>query len=98
MLIVSSVAYCDMRHTRRLKMDSKISVHFIGKRARLTSRHLLPIYLRVTIDGKRFEAATHQHTDPSDWSPSAGKVSSCSTTALHINMALDEIKRKVYDY
>ena len=79
-------------------MDSKISVHFIGKRARLTSHHLLPIYLRVTIDGKRFEAATHQHTDPSDWSPSAGKVSSSSATALHTNMALDEIKRKVYDY
>ena len=79
-------------------MDSKISVRFIGKRSRLTSHQLLPIYLRVTIDGKRFEVATHEHTDPSDWSPSAGKVSSSSATALHTNMALDKIKRKVYDY
>ena len=79
-------------------MDSKISVRFIGKRSRLTSHQLLPIYLRVTIGGKRFEVATHEHTDPSDWSPSAGKVSSSSATALHTNMVLDKIKRKVYDY
>ena len=79
-------------------MDSKLSVHFIGKRSRLTSHYLLPIYLRVTIDGDRFEVATHEHTDPSDWSPSAGRVSGTSATAMHTNMVLDEIKRKVYDY
>jgi len=79
-------------------MDSKLSVHFIGKRSRLTSHYLLPIYLRVTIEGDRFEVATHEHTDPSDWSPSAGRVSGTSATAMHTNMVLDEIKRKVYDY
>jgi len=79
-------------------MEPKISVHFIGKRSRLTSHHLLPIYLRVTINGKRFEVATHEHTDHADWSPSAGRVSGTSATAMHINMALDEIKRKVYEY
>ncbi|HKZ64790.1 MAG TPA: site-specific integrase [Chitinophagaceae bacterium] len=79
-------------------MDPKIAVHFIGKRSRLTSHHLLPIYLRVTINGKRFEVATHEHTDPSEWLPSAGKVSGASATTIHTNMSLDEIKRKVYDY
>jgi len=80
------------------KMDPKIAVHFIGKKSRLTSHHLLPIYLRVTIDGKRFEVATHQHTDPAEWSPTAGKVSGSSATAMRTNMALDEMKRKVYEY
>lgn len=79
-------------------MDSKITIHFIGKKSRLTSHLLLPIYLRVTIDGKRFEVATHQHTDPSLWLPGAGRISGSSDTAVHTNMALDEIRRKVYEY
>ncbi|MFT3949151.1 MAG: site-specific integrase [Agriterribacter sp.] len=79
-------------------MDSKITIHFIGKKSRLTSHRLLPIYLRVTMDGKRFEVATHQHTDPSLWLPGAGKVAGSSDTAILTNMALDEIRRKVYEY
>ncbi|MCC7159527.1 MAG: hypothetical protein IT281_08315 [Ignavibacteria bacterium] len=79
-------------------MDSKITIHFIGKKSRLTSHHQLPIYLRVNIDGKRFEVATHQHTDPSLWLPGVGKVAGSSDTAIHTNIELDEIKRKVYEY
>ncbi len=79
-------------------MEPKIAVHFIGKKSRLTSHRLLPIYLRVTINGERFEVATHQHAEPSEWSPSTNKVKGTSDTTLHINMVLDEIKKRVYDY
>ncbi|OQP56163.1 site-specific integrase [Niastella populi] len=79
-------------------MEPKLIVHFIGKKSRLTHHQLLPIYLRVTIDGKRFEVATHQHTEPNNWSPSAGKVIGASDNAIRINMELDEIRKKVYDY
>jgi integrase len=79
-------------------MEPKLIVHFIGKKSRLTHHQLLPIYLRVTIDGKRFEVATHQHTEPNNWSPSAGKVIAASDNAIRINMELDEIRKKVYDY
>ena len=79
-------------------MEPKIIIHFFGKKSRLTHHQLLPIYLRVTIDGERFEAATHQHTEPTNWSPSAGKVIGTSDSAIHTNMDLDEIRKKVYDY
>lgn len=79
-------------------MEPKIIIHFIGKKSRLTHHQLLPIYLRVTIDGERFEVATHQHTEPANWSPSAGKVIGTSDSAMHTNMKLDEIRKKVYDY
>ena len=36
-------------------MKTKMSVHFIGKKSRINSHQLLPIYLRVIIDKKRFE-------------------------------------------
>jgi hypothetical protein len=79
-------------------MEPKMIIHFIGKRSRITRHHLLPIYLRVTIDKKRFEVATHRHVEPYLWSSSAGKVKGKSDCAFETNMALDEIRKKVYDY
>lgn len=78
-------------------MEPKIQILFIGRRSRITRHRLLPIYLRVVIDGKRFEVSTHQHVEPSQWSP-VGKVRGGSETAAQINMALDLVKKKVYDY
>lgn len=79
-------------------MKPIMTILFIGKKSRTTKHQLLPIYLRVTIEGKRFEVATHRHAKPSDWSPSAGKVKGRSEIAIETNMALDDIKRKVYEY
>jgi Arm DNA-binding domain len=63
-------------------MKPKMTILFIGKKSRATKHQLLPIYLRVTIEGKRFEVATHRHTKLSDWSPSAGKVKGRSEIAI----------------
>jgi len=38
-------------------MKPKMTILFIGKKSRTTKHQLLPIYLRVTIEGKRFEVA-----------------------------------------
>lgn len=79
-------------------METKISIMFIGKKSRITRHQLLPIYLRVTIEKRRFEVATHQHVKPSEWSALAGRIQGKSETAIDINMALDIIKKRVYDY
>lgn len=79
-------------------METKITILFYGKKSRITRHQLLPIYMRVTIEGKRFEVATHQHVNPTEWSSSAGKIKGRSETATQTNMALDVIKKRVYDY
>ncbi len=79
-------------------MEHKMTILFIGKKSRTTRHQLLPIYLRVTIEGRRFEVATHQHVKSSEWSASAGKVIGRSETAFKGNMALDIIRKRVYDY
>jgi len=63
-------------------MEPKMNITFIGKKARMTKHHLLPIYLRVTIEGKRFEVSTHQHVRTIEWSTSGGKVKGRSASAL----------------
>jgi len=79
-------------------MEPKMIINFIGKKSRTTRHHLLPIYLRITIEKRRFEVATHRHVEPYLWSASGGKVKGKSESAFETNMALDEIKKKVYDY
>jgi len=41
------------------------------------------------IDKKRFEVATQRHVEPSQWSPSAGRVKGKSDNTIETNMALD---------
>ena len=79
-------------------MEPKMTILFIGKKSRTTSHQLLPIYLRVTIEGKRFEVATHRHVEQTEWCPSSGKAKGRSDSAAETNMALDIIKKKVYEY
>jgi site-specific recombinase XerD len=79
-------------------MKPKMTILFIGKKSRTTRHQLLPIYLRVTIEGKRFEVASHRHVEPIEWSSSAGKVKGRSESAVETNMALDLIKKRVYEY
>ena len=75
-------------------MEPKMIILFIGKKSRTTRHQLLPIYLRVTIKGKRFEVATHRHVEQAEWSPSSGKAKGRSDSATETNMALDIIKKK----
>jgi hypothetical protein len=79
-------------------MEPKTTILFIGKKSRMTRHQLLPIYLRVVIDGKRFEVATHQHVLPYQWSASQCMARGKSETATQVNTALDLVKKQVYDY
>jgi len=79
-------------------MEPKMTILFIGKKSRITKHELLPIYMRVIIERNRFEVATHRHVEPIQWSSSSGKVKGKSDTAIETNMALDLIKKKVYEY
>ncbi|MEJ7736985.1 MAG: site-specific integrase [Chitinophagaceae bacterium] len=79
-------------------MEPKMNILFIAKRSRITRQQLLPIYLRVTIEGKRFEVATHRHVKQTEWCPLSGKVKGKSDSATETNMALDLIRSKVYEY
>lgn len=73
-------------------------MHFFGKRSRINRHNLLPIYLRVTIDGKKLEVTTHQHVQPTEWSSEKERVKGESNTATQINSSLDQLIKKVYDY
>jgi len=63
-------------------MALQMTILFVGKKSRIT-RHQLPlIYLRVTVNGERFEVTTHRYVEPSEWSSSASRVKARPESAI----------------
>ena len=69
-------------------MDTKISILFYGRKAKTTRDNLLPIYLRVTLQGQRLELSTHRYVLPARWSAEAGKVKGSSAEARSVNAGI----------
>lgn len=57
----------------------------------------LPIYMRLTVDGKRVEIATKRECEPAKWNSSAGRISGNKEEVRSINSYLDVLQSKVYD-
>ena len=79
-------------------MQTKMSILFYAKRAKTTTIGLVPIYLRITIDGQRLEISTKRYVESSKWSSESGKMKGNSEEARSINSYLDITKGSIYDY
>lgn len=79
-------------------METRLSILFYGKTTKKTADDLVPLYLRVTIGGQRFEVSTQRYVERSKWSTEAGKMKGNSEEAKRINTYLDTLKGKVYTY
>lgn len=78
-------------------MNTTLSILFYGKKAKITRNNLLPIYLRVTINGERIELSTQRYVHQDKWSVETGRVKGNSEEARSVNSYLDILKAKVYD-
>ena len=79
-------------------METRLSILFYGKKTKLDSTKTLSVYLRVTIDGQRFEVSAQRYVEVSKWSREAGKMKGNSEEAGSLNRYLDNLKHKVYTY
>lgn len=78
-------------------MKTKITLHFYAKGTKANAAGRFPIYVRLTIDGKRFEYSTKKFIEPSKWSAEMSKMKGSSTETRSINEYLDLIRSKVFD-
>ncbi|MFZ4724822.1 MAG: site-specific integrase [Paludibacter sp.] len=79
-------------------MNAKLSILFYAKRAKTNTDGLIPIYLRVTIDGERIELSTKRFTHPDKWSIEGSCMKGTSAESKATNSYLDALKAKIYDY
>lgn len=78
-------------------MKTKITLHFYAKSTKANAAGLLPIYVRLTIDGKRMEFSTKKFIDSSKWSPEMSKMKGNTENARSLNEYLDLLKSKIFD-
>lgn len=58
----------------------------------------VPIYMRITVNGKRSEVSIHRKIEISSWNLKAGKVRGTTPEVKNLNRFMDSIKGKVYDH
>ncbi len=79
-------------------MNTKLSILFYAKRAKTTVKGLIPIYMRVIVNGERIELSTKRYTNPEKWSIEGSCMKGTSAESKATNSFLDALKAKVYDY
>ena len=77
-------------------MDNKISILFYSRIAKKTKENLIPVYLRITVDGKRIDHSINRTLELSKWSKAAGKMKGSHSEARAFNSYLDALKHKVH--
>lgn len=77
-------------------MEHNISILFYTRIASKSKGNLIPVYLRITINGKRLEQSTHRFVQLSQWSSAAGKMKGTHPEARTLNSFLDVLKNKVH--
>lgn len=78
-------------------MKAKVSILFYAKKAKANVNGLVPIYTRITVNGKRIELSTNRFIEISKWCTKSNKIKGNSEEARSINSHLDMLKIQIID-
>jgi site-specific recombinase XerD len=76
-------------------MNAKVSVLFYAKKSKTKSNLRVPIYLRITVNGKRAEFSTGKDVEISKWSSAQNRLKGNSEEARALNKYLDILQSNV---
>ncbi|MCO5947044.1 site-specific integrase [Mucilaginibacter flavidus] len=77
-------------------MKTNFSLLFYLKKPKNYQNGNVPIYLRITIDGKRAETSTGRECEPALWNSAAGRFKGTKEEIKSFNAYLDNLQTKVY--
>ena len=77
-------------------MEHNITILFYTRIYRKRNDNRVPIYLRITLNGKRIEHTTNRFVDRSKWSSRAGKMKGTNVEAKSLNNFLDALRNRVH--
>ena len=78
-------------------MKTKITLHFYAKNTKANTSGQLPIYIRLTVDGKRMEFSSKKFIEAAKWSTELSKMKGTSEEARSLNEYLNLMKSKIFD-
>ncbi|MNK80969.1 Tyrosine recombinase XerD [compost metagenome] len=78
-------------------MKTNFSLLFFMKRQKNYSGGEVPIYLRITVNGKRAEIATGRSCEPDRWHSKSGRAIGTKEKYRLFNTCLDQLHNQAYD-
>jgi hypothetical protein len=78
-------------------MKTNFSLLFYLKKPKNYTDGPVPIYLRITVAGKRAETTTARSCDPLQWNSKAGRLKGTKKSSRTFNAYLDQLQTMVYD-
>ena len=78
-------------------MNTKISVLFYAKKSKAKSNLCVPVYLRITVNGKRAEFSTGKTVETSKWSSEMSRLKGNSEEARTTNKYFDVLLSKILE-
>lgn len=78
-------------------MKTNFSLLFYLKKPKNYQSGMVPIYLRITVNGKRSETTTGRECDPSLWNSIAGRLKGTKEETKSFNAYLDTLQKQVYE-
>lgn len=77
-------------------MKTRLSVLFYPKTNKNRTNPLVPIYLRVTFNGTRFEMSTDRMVNPDLWIPGGNSIKGTKEEARVLNTYLSNLETRIY--
>jgi len=81
-----------------MEKRNTFSVHFFIKKHRINNNSEAPIYLRISVNGKRIEMSMHRNIDVQNWDAYFGHVIGTTKKARDINSFLESTKSTLYEH
>ncbi len=78
-------------------MKTNFSLLFYLKKPKNYQSGLVPIYLRITVNGKRSETTTGRECEPTQWNSIAGRLKGTKEDTKSFNAYLDTLQKQVYE-
>jgi site-specific recombinase XerD len=78
-------------------MKTNFSLLFYVKKQKNYTSGVAPIYLRITVDGKRSEVTTNRECNPENWNSKSGRLIGTKEEVKSFNAFLDNLQSKVYE-
>ena len=76
-------------------MQYDLSILFFLKKGQVDKKGLIPIYLRITVNGERAEISTNRKVEASKWDSTVQQVKGRSEAARILNDYLDSLDTRV---
>ena len=77
-------------------MKTNFSLLFYLKKQKKFTGGLAPVYLRITVEGKRVELTTNRECDPEKWNNQSGRAIGTKENIKSLNAYFDNLQAEVY--